>query len=360
MSNAVDWDLAQRVAIKVATRDQFDGSYYYDAMRRDFETLTAQAEELVGIETGLVSAQGPARARVADRPMWIRANIASFQRLLKPIVEKLGDDGKSSNSPLGKLTEAVGAAQVGAVLGWMSTRVLGQYDLLLTEDEDPEDQDIVYYVGPNVLQLEQKNNFDARQFRLWLALHETTHRAQFTGVPWLRDHFLSLVNGTLDAIDPDPSRLLSTVTEVVEAKRRGEDPLGDGGLPMLFASPEQKVVLDQVMGMMSLLEGHGDVTMDRAGIDHVPLAPQFASVLRARRNSAKGVTKIMMKLLGIEAKINQYAAGERFIEQVEGVGGQDLLNVAWTAPEYLPSMDEIRDPSLWVARTQPQLDTIAG
>jgi len=252
MSNAVDWDLAQRVAIKVATRDQFDGSYYYDAMRRDFETLTAQAEELVGIETGLVSAQGPARARVADRPMWIRANIASFQRLMKPIIEKLGDDGKPSSSPLGKLTEAAGAAQVGAVLGWMSTRVLGQYDLLLTEDEDPEEQDIVYYVGPNVLQLEQKNNFDARQFRLWLALHETTHRAQFTGVPWLRDHFLSLVNGTLDAIDPDPSRMLSVVTDVIEAKRRGEDPLGDGGLPMLFASPEQKVVLDQVMGMMSL------------------------------------------------------------------------------------------------------------
>lgn len=360
MSNAVDWDLAEKVAVKVAMRDQFDGSYHFQAMRRDFESLTAQAEELVGIETGLISAHGPARARVADRPMWIRANIASFQRLLKPVVEKLGIEDEPSNKLVGKLTEAAGAVQVGTVLGWMSTRVLGQYDLLLTEDEDPEEQDIVYYVGPNVMALEQKNNFDARQFRLWLALHETTHRAQFTGVPWLRDHFLSLVNGTLDAIDPDPKRMFDAVTGLVESKRRGEDPLGDGGLPMLFASPEQRVVLDQVMGMMSLLEGHGDVTMDRAGIDHVPDAPHFASVLRSRRNSAKGVTKIMMKLLGIEAKINQYAAGERFIEHVEGVGGQDLLNVAWTAPEFLPSMDEIKDPGLWVSRTQPQLDTIAG
>jgi len=359
MDNAVDWDLAQRVATRIAVRDQFDGSYFYDAMRRDFEELTAEAEHLVGLETGLVSAHGPARARVADRPMWVRANIASFQRLLRPLTEKLAGD-EPDDGPLTKLAAAAGAAQVGAVLGWMSTRVLGQYDLLLTEDEDPEDQDIVYYVGPNVLQLEQKNNFDPRQFRLWLALHETTHRAQFTGVPWLRDHFLSLVNDTLDAVDPDPDRFFDAVKQVVEARRNGEDALADGGLPTLLASPEQRLVLDQVMGMMSLLEGHGDVTMDRAGLDRVPDAPHFASVLRSRRNSAKGITKLMMKLLGIEAKINQYAAGERFIEHVEKAGGQDLLNQAWSDAGHLPSMDEIRDPQIWVDRVQPQLETIAG
>ena len=90
----------------------------------------------------------------------------------------------------------------------MATRVLGQYDLLIIEDEDPEDQDLVYYVGPNVLALEKRFGFPPREFRLWLALHEVTHRAQFTGVPWLRAHFLSLVNQTLDAVDPDPKRFL--------------------------------------------------------------------------------------------------------------------------------------------------------
>lgn len=359
MSDGVDWELAKKVAVKIANRDQGSGTWYYDAMRREFDELTAKAEVLVADETGLVSAAGPARARVADRAMWIDANIASFQRLMRPIIEALGDESKS-DGPLAKLTESVGAVQVGSVLGWMSTRVLGQYDLLLTEDEDPDEQDIVYYVGPNVLALEQRNNFDARQFRLWLALHETTHRAQFTGVPWLRDHFVSLVNQTLDSVDPDPKRMLDAARSVVEARRRGEDAMADGGLPALLASPEQREVLDQIMGMMSLLEGHGDVTMDRAGVDEVPGAAHFSSVLSARRNSSKGVAKLMQRLLGIEAKINQYAAGERFIDAVEAQGGQDLLNVAWTSADHLPSMDEIKNPELWIARNQPELDSIAG
>ena len=92
--------------------------------------------------------------------------------------------------PLAPVAQKVAGAEVGALLGWMSTRVLGQYDLLVVEDESPEDQDIVYYVGPNVLALEKRFAFPPREFRLWLALHEVTHRAQFTGIPWLRTHYL--------------------------------------------------------------------------------------------------------------------------------------------------------------------------
>src|SRR5690606_7531080 len=171
------------------------------------------------------------------------------------------------------------AVEIGAVLGWMATRVLGQYDLLIIEDEDPDDQDIVYYVGPNVLALEKRFGFPPRQFRLWLALHEVTHRAQFTGIPWLRGHFLTLVSQTLDAVDPDPRRFLDAAARVVEDLRSGQDPLRDGGLAALLASPDQRDLIGRIGGMMSLLEGHGDVTMDRAGRGHVQSADRFARVL---------------------------------------------------------------------------------
>src|SRR5690606_4937336 len=134
----------------------------------------------------------PARARVTDRRGWIQANVASFQRLLRPLTDKLAER-VGGPTPVAALTRSIAAAEVGALLGWMSTRVLGQYDLLVIEDERPEDQDLVYYVGPNVLGLEKRFAFPPREFRLWLALHEVTHRAQFTGVPWLRQHFLGLV-----------------------------------------------------------------------------------------------------------------------------------------------------------------------
>ena len=259
------------------------------------------------------------------------------------------EEKESSGGPR-RLLGRISALEVGVVLGWMSTRVLGQYDLLIIEDEKADEQGIVYYVGPNVLSLEKKHDFPPREFRLWLALHEVTHRAQFTGIPWLREHFLSLVDQTLDAVDPDPKRLMEAARNILDARRRGEDPLGEGGLPMLLASEEQQEVLSQVMGMMSLLEGHGDVTMDRAGADLVPGAERFGRVLRERRNSARGINKLFQKLIGLEAKLNQYAAGERFIEIVEAEGGTELVDYAWRGPESLPTMDEIREPEVWIRR----------
>ena len=345
--NSVDWDLARRVAIRISERRPSSSSYHYATLAPDFERFTAQAEQLVAEETGLHSHMGVARGRVADRPMWIEANIDSFQRLLRPLAGKLAGKEKSF---LGEFGIKASGAEMGMLLGWMSGRVLGQYDLLIVEDENPEDQDMVYYVGPNVLALESKYGFPPEEFRLWLALHECTHRAQFTGVPWLRDHFLGLVNQTLDTVDPDPEILKEAVKRIVEAKKNGEDPFAEGGIPNLLTTPKQRETISQISGMMSLLEGHGDVTMDRAGLDHIPSASYFAKTLRDRRNSAKGFSRIFQKIIGLEAKLNQYQAGEAFISAVESVGGQELLNRAWERPENLPSMEEIQLPDLWISR----------
>ncbi len=349
MSGPVDWDLARRVATKIATRNQVPPhTAHYATLAPDFERFTAEAEELVAAETGLRSLSGSARARVADRAMWIGANIESFQRLLRPVTEKLA--ARTGKSRVSRITSRIGGMEVGILLGWMAGRVLGQYDLLIIEDENPEDQDIVYYVGPNVMALEKKHAFPPEEFRLWLALHEVTHRAQFTGIPWLREHFLGLVGQTLAAVDPDPKILTDAVKRIVEARRAGEDPFADGGLPVLLATPEQREILNRVSGMMSLLEGHGDVTMDRAGADRIPSAERFSTTLRARRNSARGLQRVFQKVIGLEAKLNQYEAGERFISAVEEAGGQALLDRAWEGPENLPTMDEIRDPQLWIDR----------
>ncbi len=345
--SAVDWGLAERVAVKAAGRDPFADSYHYDSLGPDFDELTAIAEQRVGDSTGMHSLAGPARARVTDRAGWVQANIASFQRLLRPITDRLG---AKVSGPFAPVARRLAGAEVGALLGWMSTRVLGQYDLLVIEDERPEDQDIVYYVGPNVLALEKRFGFPPREFRLWLALHEVTHRAQFTGVPWMRAHFLGLVNETVEAVDTDPKAFLAAITRALDDLRKGINPLDDGGLVTVFSSPEQRLVLERVSGLMSLLEGHGDVTMDRAGAHLIPSAERFSNVLRARRAKRSGPAKLLQQLIGLEAKINQYAQGEAFIAAVEAAGGTDLLEQAWVGPEWLPSIGEIRDPAQWIDR----------
>ncbi len=344
---SVDWNLARQVATKISERNDSVSSYHYGTLAPDFERFTAQAEELVAETTGLKSQMGEARGRVADRPMWIEANIDSFQRLLRPLADKLVSKEASVLSEIG--AKASGA-DVGLLLGWMSGRVLGQYDLLIIEDENPEDQDIVYYLGPNVLNIEKKYGFPPEEFRLWLALHECTHRAQFTGVPWLREHFLNLVNETLDTVDPDPEMLREAAKRIIEARKTGEDIFADGGLPTLFTTPDQRRTLNKISGMMSLLEGHGDVTMDRAGAGLISNSEYFASTLRARRNSAKGLSRIFQKIIGLEAKLNQYQAGEFFIQKVEESGGTELLDRTWERPENLPLMDEIQSPQKWIDR----------
>jgi coenzyme F420 biosynthesis associated uncharacterized protein len=346
--DAVDWALAERIAVRVAGSEPFAGSYHAESLVPDFAELTAEAEELVAVATGLRSLSGPARARVTDRAGWVRANVASFQRLLRPLTEKLGD--RLVAGPFGPVARKAAGAEVGALLGWVSTRVLGQYDLLVVDDENPEDQDLVYYVGPNVLALEKRYAFPPREFRLWLALHEVTHRAQFTGVPWMRRHFLGLVEDAVSAVDPDPKRLLLAVRRLAEAAAERRNPFDDGGLAALLATSEQAEVLQKVGGLMSLLEGHGDVTMDRAGADRIPSAERFSRVLRARRRAVNPGIRLLQQVLGLEAKLNQYEQGERFIAAVERAGGPELLNSAFGAPTMLPTLAEIRDPDRWIAR----------
>ena len=361
MTASVDWETARRIAARVGSAADVDRDALA-TLSSDMISLTSQAEELVAAETGLVSLAGPARGRVTDRAGWVDANLASFDRLTRPLLEKLSDTsddepsrigamaGKVFQPVLGKVGPKFAGAEVGALLGWMSGRVIGQYDLLIIEDENPEAQDLVYYVGPNVMAMERRYGFPPREFRLWIAIHECTHRAQFTAVPWLRPYFLSLVNELMDDVDPDPGRFLEAAKAAIEKKRAGIDGLTDGGLSQMLASPEQQVTLDKVSGLMSLLEGHGDITMSRAGRHLIPSQPRFARVFTQRRTSATGPTKVIQRLLGFEAKLAQYEEGEKFILAVEAAGGRELFDQVWSSPDSLPAIDEIRLPELWISR----------
>ncbi|HLN06110.1 MAG TPA: zinc-dependent metalloprotease [Acidimicrobiales bacterium] len=347
----VAWDVAERVARRVARRT--DTRIDWVTHRRlvaDFEEVTAQAEALVEQSTGLRSLAGPARAEVASREAWIHANISSFRRLLGPLLERAGKNGRNLPGVLGPAGRVAAGAEMGVVLGWMSGRVLGQYDLLFADGDSP--QDAVYYVGPNIVSLERRHGFEPREFRLWIALHELTHRAQFTGVPWMRAHFLDLVERSVAIASPEPRQVMDAIGRMAVDIRAGRNPLAESGLVGALASPEQLETLRSIQGMMSLLEGHGDVTMDRAALDLIPSAARFSQVLRARRESASGLSKFFQQLIGLDAKLRQYKDGERFVREIERTGGPELLALAWQGPENLPTAAEIQEPDHWVSRVR--------
>ena len=341
----LDWALAERVATRVAGREPLAASYLAESLRDDFRLLTAEAEQLVAEHTGLVP-PGPARAVVVDRASWVSANVRSMRRLLQPLTARVGERLAGSRAaPLGR---KIAGTETGVLLGYLAQRVLGQYDLLVVDEEDV-DADAVYYVGGNILSLEKRYAFRPRDFRLWIAIHECTHRAQFTGVPWLKPYYLSLVDASLESIDPDPRRVVQALARAAEERRGGRNPLDDGGLVALLASEEQRGALANIQALMSLLEGHGNRVMNELGRVHVSGQARMARVLQSRRQSS-GAIAMFQKLVGIESKMRQYEVGETFIEHVDRIAGTRAIDAAWRGPEWLPSGAELRDPQAWLER----------
>ena len=345
----VDWDLAERVARRFAGREPIAASYLGGSLDSDFSAVTTQAEQLVGDFTGL-HAPGTASACVLDRAQWVHANVGSMRRMLQPLTARVAE--RVARSPVAPIGRRVAGTEMGVLLGFMAQRVLGQYDLLVPDDPDqsaPAGNGAVYYVGANILALEKRYAFRPRDFRLWIAIHEVTHRAQFTAVPWLKGYFLSLVEQALAIVDPDPGRLVQAMMRAADEIRKGHNPLDDGGLVALFASPEQRGVLAQVQALMSLLEGHGNSVMNELGRAHIAGQERMARVLQARRRS-RGVAGILYKLLGFESKLRQYEVGEAFVAEVVRVGGPHAIDAAWRGPQSLPTIEELARPTEWLAR----------
>lgn len=351
----VDWSLAGRVARRLARRHAIADSYLYSSLVGDFAAVTEEAEVLVADFTGL-RAPGRATATVVDRSSWIDANVASMQRMLAPFTERVGE--RLAKSPIGPLGRAAAGAEMGVLLGYLSQRVLGQYDLLVPADDATEPAapepvetvgDTVYYVGANILALEKRFAFRPLDFRRWIAIHEVTHRAQFTGVPWLRDYFLGLVGDSLSMLDADPHRLLTAINRAAAMVREGRNPLDDGGLLGLVATPEQRVSLTKVQALMSLLEGHGNAVMNHLGRIHVEGSERMARVLHARRQP-RGIAGQFQKLLGFELKMRQYEIGERFVAEIERAAGLRAIDAVWSGPEALPTIEELEQPLGWLER----------
>jgi coenzyme F420 biosynthesis associated uncharacterized protein len=354
----VDWALAARVARRVAGRDPIADSYLAASLAEDFASVTTQAEALVSEHTGL-HVVGEARASVLDRSAWVEANVASMRRLLGPLTAKIGS--RLVKSPLAPIGRTVSATELGVLLGWFSQRVLGQYDLLVPDDAAPGNDgspaagdgegDAVYYVGANILALEKRFAFRPRDFRLWIAIHEVTHRAQFLGVPWMRDYFLGLVEGALGGVDADPRQIVGALLRAVDELRQGHNPLDDGGIVALLASPEHRGTLAQIQALMSVLEGHGNRVMNELGRAHVAGQDRMARVLQSRRRSS-GIGGLVSKLLGIDSKMRQYEVGEQFVAAIELEAGPRALDAAWRGPEFLPTLAELDTPSAWLARVE--------
>jgi coenzyme F420 biosynthesis associated uncharacterized protein len=329
-----------------------------DAAVAELRAGANRSTGLVRDFTGLEARDRTAPVLVVDRTGWIQANADGFAEVISPLIEKIRAKRTDSGSAASGLTDAVGSKvtglEVGGLLGFMSSKVLGQFDPFysgpgLDPGSGPSTGRLLL-VAPNIVHVENELGVDPRDFRLWVCLHEETHRVQFTAVPWMRDHIHAEIGQLVGAVDPDPARLAAMLGEGV--RRIGEVIRGDDGVSLLdvFSTPEQQAVMDRLTGVMSLLEGHADVVMDGVGPTVIPSVDHIRTRFNQRRKGAGALDRVLRRLLGLEAKMAQYRDGAAFVRGVVDKVGMSDFNAVWAEPANLPSKAEISDPAAWVRR----------
>ncbi|AUY50311.1 zinc-dependent metalloprotease [Streptomyces sp. CB01881] len=382
-ADMVDWNLAVATATRLVRPGPEVSRAEAAAVVAELRRHALEAEEHVRAFTGMRSSSLAEAAAtpvlIVDRPGWVRANVAGFRTIVQPLVEKLQARRASSAAAgvLGSVGEKATGIEVGALLAFLSTKVLGQYETFAPAEPSLEAPDSpaalfdkprlgpdgpgpgrLLLVAPNIVHVERELDVDPADFRLWVCLHEETHRTQFTAVPWLRDHIQSEVQSFLSETDVDPGALLDRLRDAAGSLGglpglggRGEAGQASAGLLEIVQSPAQREILGRLTAVMSLLEGHADVVMDGVGPAVVPSVAEIREKFQQRRDrGANRLDLVLRRLLGMDAKLRQYQDGAVFVRGVVDQVGMEGFNRVWTSPNTLPTKEEIHDPGAWVAR----------
>jgi coenzyme F420 biosynthesis associated uncharacterized protein len=343
----VDWGLARQIAALAAGRGS-EGAAPFDAA-----ALSAEMEPAVARYTRLELGSPMPAAEVVTRAEWAGVNLDTLSHILDPVAARL-DERLGFAGPLAGALRAGAAAtlaaEAGLVMGYLSSRVLGQYDVsLLGAETEPR----LLFVGTNLEGAVRDLDVDADSFGRWICAHELTHVFQFQGVPWLREHMSGLLRRYVETLEvriesgsagglpslPDPSRLVETFRE--------------GGLAALVQSPEQRALMDEIQAAMSVVEGYSEHVMDAIAADVIPDHEKLREAMDRRRRSRSAPQRIIERLLGFDVKLRQYELGKRFADAVASEAGIEGLNRVWLSPEALPSSDELQHPQNWLERTAP-------
>ena len=368
----IDWDVAISTGVRFARQGPQIGLTDARAVVAELRGLTAVVQQPVRELTGLTSQGAVGPVAVVDRPGWIKANVGGFRVVLEPLAERLAERGNAlpaAGSVFGTIGSRATGMQAGLVLAYLSSRVLGQYELFLPPGEaGPSANGVngnangtsangtgasvgrLTLVAPNIVMVERELGVDPHDFRRWVCLHEETHRVQFTSVPWLRGYVQGMMTEFLLASDLDAGAILermrSAAGAVADAVRGGE---GES-LIEAMQTPAQRALLDKLTAVMTLVEGHGDYVMDAVGPSVVPSVADIREKFSHRRGSAGRAEQILRRILGIDLKMKQYEQGSRFVSAVVEEAGMAGFNKVWTSPETLPTRDELADPSEWLER----------
>ncbi len=287
--------------------------------------------------TGLGAGAPRADVQVVGRRRWVELNLRAMRGMFEPLRSRL-EDRPGAPQILG--------AQLGAMFGLLSSRVLGQYVIPLGGDGGGQ----LTIVGPNLLRLTEEHGALADDLRRAVLVHEITHHLQFEAAPWLAGHLRGLVSEYLaDArLGRDAfGDVVERIPEIVARIRRDRTMT-----PLLevVLTDDQRGVIDRAQGLMSMIEGHANTAMFDATEGLIAEPERLRELLERRRTDV--VSRILRAIGGLDLKRRQYRDGERFVREVIDLAGVGGLNRVFDGPERLPDIDEVAEPATWVDRVR--------
>lgn len=350
----MDWNIAVSTATRLIKPgpeiDIVDAAHAVRSLRKFSGQAEAHVREITGLGSDLPILEGD----VVDRPGWVRGAARGLAELTEVA---LATARTSSSDAAVDLLAAIGTrgagVQAGVVLAYLGSKVLGQYDPFTPAGHGGQPGRLLL-VAPNIVAAQRALEVPPDDFRMWVCLHESTHRLQFNAVPWLREHFAASLGSLLSEMDTSASELVGRLPAAVREIRSGraDDETSPGvlGVIELLQSPGQRAALDRIIAISTLLEGHADHVMDAVGPRVVPTVGTIRQRFTERRKGGGLLDRILRSLLGVDAKIKQYAQGAAFTRHVVDAVGMPGFNAVWTSPEQLPTRREIAYPAEWLRR----------
>ncbi len=340
----VDWEFAKATGRTLVSAGPSLSRAEAETEVAAIRAAARAARDPVADTARMATPDGAPDALVVDRATWIGLNADSMGAMLDPAFDQIMRDREQQpNATVQAIGSKVTGAETGALLAFMASKVLGQYDLA------PGGTPQLVLVAPNMVAVATQLGVDRDDFRAWVCMHEETHRVQFTATPWLRDHIVDEARALAVDLAPDQERLADLAARITE-KLPEVFKEGSTGLADLITTPEQREKMAQVTAVMSLLEGHADVVMDDVGPAHIPSVAQIRKKFSARRKGGGAPDRLLRRLLGLEAKMRQYRDGAVFVRGVQDKVGIEGFNAVWDSPDTLPLAREIADPEAWVRR----------
>ena len=355
----IDWEQARGIAINMnrgatltaTERERLDHAY---------RELVARCVPIVAEYTGTELPPTLERTYAFDRVDWINANLTSFERMFAPL-EVLNPNRPGATEAAGNrsvvsllwggLNQTVISAELGLLLGYLARRVLGQYDLALLGRE-PVSTGKLYYVEPNIVAVERALGMPPDDFRMWLALHETTHAFEFEAHPWVRDHFNGLLERYFEFLKEDAEHLrqggVRGLRFVVDRARNREG--REGSWIEALMTPDQRALFNEMQAMMCMVEGYSNHVMNAVGSRLLPSYEAIKRKFEQRQRQRTFAEQLFARLTGLNVKMEQYRLGEAFIDRIVAARGHAMARRIWDGPEFLPTMAEIRQPEQWLAR----------